>query len=103
VLYAICLKAKLDLASTTRDPLIASQSFYSASTVIREALLSSIKMHTINGARCAALRLVLQDCLRLEQIQGNVFDEMRSKENYKDKALSNFEELEENMRELKVD
>lgn len=35
----------------------------SSSLALRGTLIKEIKRHEINGARCAALTLVLQDCL----------------------------------------
>jgi hypothetical protein len=42
---------------------------YLLSTSLRSALSSSIKAHSVNGARCAALRFVLQDCLDVGEEQ----------------------------------
>jgi len=102
-LYAIYLKAKLDVFPVPRDQLLASQNLYSASIAIREALISSIKTHTVNGARCAALRLILQDCLRFGQVQGSTLDGIKCKEDGEETVLSDSEQLEEKMGELEVD
>lgn len=73
---------------------------------LRHALLSSIKTHGINGARCAALRLVLQDCLGVDELhklytQG--IEHCGSKVEKKDLDSAYGKELEEQMRVLYVD
>lgn len=70
-LYASYLKTKLCLSSPeaprNRHSSSTWESLYHSTVVLREALLSSIQEHSVNGARCMALRLVLQDCLQIDQ------------------------------------
>lgn len=69
-LYASYLKTKLCLsgldAFRNRQNFANWDSFNRSTITLREALLSSIEGHSVNGARCLALRLVLQDCLQMD-------------------------------------
>jgi len=70
-LYATYLRSKLCLSipATPRSTQNCStwENLYQSTVALREALLSSIQEHSVNGARCMALRLVLQDCLQIDR------------------------------------
>jgi hypothetical protein len=106
-LYAAHIKQLpiLNISGKSNSDAASSKDLYLSSTNLRHALLYSIKTHGINGARCAALRLVLQDCLGVggvHRVHKPEIEHYGSKAEKKDFCAYGME-LEEQMRALCMD